>query len=409
MPSRLRFELGEYRRNRKTTTTIACLFGSVTLRRWIYQSVEAGEAALFPLQIALGITAGVATPALADIVGRLMAELPQQQTLAVLRERYGVFWSVGTLRKVTADLAAILAPLRHESQVAYLVELLRQARESAGEHAISLVVGRDGIMIPMRSQWEEAATATVSVYDRSGDRLGTVYLARMPESGQGTISSQLTKLIDGVLNAWDGRLPRLHYVTDAGHHPQDYFRGILTPMKHPRTRERLKWTWSVDFYHAAERITTLAEALFGVGPAANAWAEKQRKILKSKTNGPRRVIQAARALRRSRGLKCLRRQFNEAINYLHKYRAHMQYAIHRRRGLPIGSGVTEAACKTIFTQRMKQSGMRWKSDTGQHILDLRVILRSNIWNRLRQRWLRITPRCKTCKIQDSIDLPLQIA
>ena len=29
---------------------------------------------------------------------------------------------------------------------------------------------------------------------------------------------------------------------------------------------------------------------------------------------------------------------------------------------PIGSGVTEAACKTIFTQRFKRSGMKWKLD-----------------------------------------------
>src|SRR5208283_5522980 len=29
---------------------------------------------------------------------------------------------------------------------------------------------------------------------------------------------------------------------------------------------------------------------------------------------------------------------------------------YRRNHLPIGSGVTEAACKTVFTQRLKQSG-----------------------------------------------------
>ncbi len=53
----------------------------------------------------------------------------------------------------------------------------------------------------------------------------------------------------------------------------------------------------MDFFHAAERITVLAEALFGFTPAAKAWAEKQRKILKTKRNGALRVIQAARPLR----------------------------------------------------------------------------------------------------------------
>jgi hypothetical protein len=65
----------------------------------------------------------------------------------------------------------------------------------------------------------------------------------------------------------------------------------------------------------------------------------------------------------------------------------MSYASARQRGLPIGSGVTEAACKMIFSYRFKQSGMRWKYDQGQHVLDLRVILKSRIWDTCRTRWL----------------------
>jgi hypothetical protein len=57
----------------------------------------------------------------------------------------------------------------------------------------------------------------------------------------------------------------------------------------------------------------------------------------------------------------------------------MDYAAYRRRGLPSGSGVTEAACKTVFTQRFKRSGMRWNHAAGQVILDLRVIQLSGIW------------------------------
>ena len=38
----------------------------------------------------------------------------------------------------------------------------------------------------------------------------------------------------------------------------------------------------------------------------------------------------------------------------------LDYRGYRRERLPIGSGVTEAACKTVFTQRLKQSGMTWK-------------------------------------------------
>lgn len=47
--------------------------------------------------------------------------------------------------------------------------------------------------------------------------------------------------------------------------------------------------------------------------------------------------------------------------------------------LPIGSGVTEAACKTVFTERLKRSGMIWSKPGVQMILDLRVILLSGVW------------------------------
>jgi len=49
----------------------------------------------------------------------------------------------------------------------------------------------------------------------------------------------------------------------------------------------------------------------------------------------------------------------------------MRYAEMKAEGLPIETGVTEAACKTLVTQRLKQSGMRWSQDGGQAILNLR--------------------------------------
>ena len=75
-----------------------------------------------------------------------------------------------------------------------------------------------------------------------------------------------------------------------------------------------------------------------------------------------------------------RKLFQTAYNYLRTRTRHMQYAEFRRLGLPIGSGVTEAACKTVFTQRLKLSGMRWSREGAQVILALRVILLSGVWH-----------------------------
>jgi hypothetical protein len=382
LPTRLRIGRDEYRRNRRTPHNLFCLFGPIRLWRVVYQAAEQGMPGIFPLECALGIVGRLATPALAEEVGRLMAEMTQQQTQAVLRERYGVSWSIPSLRKVTAALAESLAPLRQEAQVERLLELLRQAFASSGKYRPQLVVGRDGVIVPTRPCWEEASVATTSVYDRGGRRLGSVYLGRMPELGQGTMTRQLSDLLRAFLEAWDGPLPRLHYITDAGNHPLTFYRRVLRPMRHPRTGKRLEWTWTVDYFHAAERITKLAETIFGGGREASAWAAKMRKVLKEKTHGVSRVLHSAGALRRRRGLAGSEKDYRQAANYLRRFAGYMKYAEYRRVALPIGSGVTEAACKTIVNYRFKQSGMRWNADTGQHVLDLRTILKSGIWQRV---------------------------
>jgi hypothetical protein len=54
--------------------------------------------------------------------------------------------------------------------------------------------------------------------------------------------------------------------------------------------------------------------------------------------------------------------------------------------LPMGSGITEAACKTVCTQRRKRSGMSWTLAGGQVILDLRVIWLSGVWDAVHGRY-----------------------
>ena len=52
----------------------------------------------------------------------------------------------------------------------------------------------------------------------------------------------------------------------------------------------------------------------------------------------------------------------------------MDYATHITENLPIGSGVTEAACKTLVKQRLCGSGMRWKKRGASIVLSLRALV-----------------------------------
>jgi hypothetical protein len=382
-----------YRRRSKTPNrSVATLFGTITLWRMLYQDVHGVEPAIFPLEVRLGLEAGRATPALAERASRAAVTLPQDAVLAVLRDDHGVRWSVASLRAVIAGVAAGMAAFRHDAQADRLLSWLEQADRSSGARKPVLAVGRDGLMLPIRGQacYREGAAATVSVYDRKGRRLGTVYLGRMPESGQGTLSGQLTALIEAVLRTRGGPAPRLAYITDGGTHQAGYYRRVLSRMSDPHhPGRRLKWRWVIDYYHACEYITKLSEALFSDARAGAVWARKMRRWLKGKPRGIYRVLHSAAAIRRRRIIvsAAKREQYRTAYAYLRKRMRWLDYVGYRRDHLPIGSGVTEAACKTVFTQRLKQSGMTWTVEGGQWIVALRVIHLSGVWSEVYRSYL----------------------
>ena len=382
---------GEYysrRTPRSPLRRLACLFGPIRLSRYVYRPLEAAEHCLFPLELALGLVDGT-TPALADHVGRLSADLTQKCVLRELSTR-GITWGVGTLRKVQQSIASELAPFRQQAQADALLSWLKEASLGTGPRKPSLSVGRDGIMLPVlkNKKYREGATATLSVMNRHGQRQGTVYLGQMPEYGQAQLTRQMTDLLSEVLTRWSGPLPRLAYVSDAGHHPQEYFEQVLSGMRHPVTGQLLQWERIVDYYHACEYITSLAEAIFGKGRAASAWARKMRLILKTKPGGVFRVLHSAAALKHHRGLHSTESEYWTPYCYLRNHAAWMNYSAYRDQRLAIGSGITEAGCKILFTQRFKQSGMRWSIESGATILELRTIKLSGIWSEVRTAWLQ---------------------
>jgi hypothetical protein len=388
LPPRLDYAGERYRCRDRSPNTVATLFGTMSLRRYLYEDLEAGNPCLFPLEKRLGIVAGNATPALAERAAWCLAQWPQGGTLQVLLRDHDVRWSKETLRVVTAAVAEGLEQERPAAQVEKVLQWLKVAQSSRGRFRPSLVLGRDGIHLPMRQgTYREGATATLSVYDRRGQRLGTVYLGRMPEPGQGTLSKQLTALLLEVLRCWQGPLPRLAYVTDLGFHPADYYRKVLARLDHPRTGERLRWHRIGDYYHAASYVGEMAEALFGDNKRGRKWLRRMLRRLKEK-DGVKRVLQSATYHASERGLSGRREKaYVKAYNYLRRHRKWLRYWEYKAVGLPLGSGVTEAACKTVFTQRLKQSGMRWEVAGGQVVVTLRVVLLSGVWEATVAKWL----------------------
>ena len=70
-------------------------------------------------------------------------------------------------------------------------------------------------------------------------------------------------------------------------------------------------------------------------------------------------------------------------------KSRMSYAENLEANLPIGSGVTESACKMIIKSRLCQSGMRWKEKGMGVVLSLRTLARSDgkwdqFWQKVNQ-------------------------
>jgi hypothetical protein len=85
-----------------------------------------------------------------------------------------------------------------------------------------------------------------------------------------------------------------------------------------------------------------------------------------------------------------------ALRYIRERLDRMNYAEARRQGLPIGSGNVEATCKALVAQRMKRAGARWKHKTGEEVLQLRALMKSDRWQPAIQRALK--PLAKPVRI-----------
>jgi hypothetical protein len=379
--AKVRYHRQSYRINKKTKATVATCFGPITLCSFLYLAAEDGEPGLHPLHVRLGIQAGGATAALAERVARWAVDCSQQEVRQWLQSEHGLGWSNDRLRRVLREFRRTVVAFQAEAQEQRLLRWLGEAEWSRGRHRPVLALGRDGVMVPIRGQgYQEASAATASVYDRRGRRLGTVYLGQMPEAHQKELTAALTALVTGVLRQWAGPPPRLVYVTDKGWAQDDYFRRVLRRMRDPRRpRQRLAWEWVLDFFHVCGYVAKLRDALFGAGGWR--WFERMRRWLRDRRQGVSNILRSAVQYCQRRKLsKAADQEFWKAYRYLRRHRRWMDYARYRRQGLPIGSGVTEAACKTVFTQRLKRSGMRWHNESGQVIVDLRVLYLSGVWD-----------------------------
>lgn len=140
----------------------------------------------------------------------------------------------------------------------------------------------------------------------------------------------------------------------------------------------------VDWYHVVEHLWAVARALYAEPTQREAWIKQRKTELLAgniqavcATMGYARsgVQRRARQPDRAGVLKLI----DDTRRYLRARQHRMQYQDYLDQGLFRGSGVVEAACKTLVTQRAKLSGMRWTEIGLISILKLRALRLSRLW------------------------------
>jgi len=370
-----------HRRVLRCPQTYLTASGPVSVMRSLYATRREGERAVCPLECRAGVVEGFWTPGAAKQAAWAVAHLTPKES----EEMFALVGGMNPSRSLLDGLPKQLSERWEGERLTFEAQLREE--EGVPKEAAIVAVSLDGVMLPMKDGEREAkrqraaaaekhlrgpfghrevGCATLTFYDRGGERLRTLRLARMPESKKTTLKETLAAELAKVL----AERPHLRLVkiADGARDNWTYLSEAL-----PRGRE------IVDFYHAAEHLHAALAAAYGeTSLKGRSQFEKLRHVLRYESKGVDKVIRALLYLR-SRHPRS--KKIAAELKYFRRNRRRMRYAGWARRKLPIGSGVTEAACKTLVTQRMKRSGMRWRHAGGQAILTLRGWAQSERFDR----------------------------
>ena len=366
-----------YRREGATKKRVMTSFGVIDYERSRYR--RRARASVFPADRLAGLIEDFWTPRAARLALQAVSSAPPRDCVKMFRQQGGMCPSVSSLIRLYE------AAGRHWEEVAddALEEIRRGEEIPCG--ATCVTIQMDGVMVPMGRgkrkpeqpldgvAWKEASCATVTLGNAAGERLRTLRHARMPESNKLTLKQLVRDEVACLL----ARRPDLQLVVVANG-ARDHWRFFAEAF--PQAEQIL------DFFHAAEYLKEAIDLAYGQDSIqGNRRWHTLRETLLDEPGGVDKVMASLTYLKRHYSPLVSR-----AIGYFANNRHRMNYADYRRRHLTVGSGLVEAANKSIVTQRLKGSGMIWGESGAQAILSLRALDKSDrfnaAWNILMPYW-----------------------
>lgn len=374
-----------YRKGRCYPETYLTAAGCVTVARHLYVGLEAKAPTICPLEVGSGMVAGYFTPQAARQGAFAIAHLTPGESEAL----FGELGNMQPSRCSLDRLAKALSLPWEAHRGTWEARLCQGAPVPASAEVLAISV--DGVMVPLRGAekqekaaapgkhasgptgYKEVGCGTVSLYDREAARIQTVRYARMPESKKVTLQAQLETEVARIL-AVRPHLLRVHLADGA----KDNWR-LMQEIAARRPGSSEPPIEIVDYYHACDHLKRGCDAAWGEStPESQRYFERLKDRLKETGNGANLIMRVLR-WQASTATGNRRKRVEAELTYFRNQPHRMHYPDYLRLGLPIASGVMEASCKTLVTQRMKRSGMAWTQEGGQAVLTLRSLIQSNRW------------------------------
>lgn len=368
---------------------IITTLGRINIKRNYYQH-RSGGPCIIPLDMKLGVEEDTLMPDVKEIVLYSCAFNTPEETSRLLAKCSAIEIHSTQIKRAVKSTNAII-----EKSDSEIIDNIRQ-KESEPESDI-LACSLDGVNVllnqkgkkkgrplerPVKeiqntlSSYKNVMCGSVTHYKLSESkgkkepiRVNTKYIGRMPEDCYPTFKQEFEKELKLYSSVPLAKL----VITDA----HKSITGYLNDNPAFKNYHRI-----IDFYHAAEHLSHLAEAIHGKSSEkGNKWYINYRNILKKEKSGVSKLIRSSEYHLKTQVLsKTRKKEALKHLNYFKRHKSSMKYNDYIERGWPIGSGIIEAACKSIVKQRMCRSGQRWSIEGGQAILNLRAIVKSERWD-----------------------------
>lgn len=382
------------------------IFGEIKITRTVYGTREKQKHEIVPLDARINLPDSDFSYLLQDWLQSFCVQESYAKSLKIIERIFDISSSVRSLEQMSNTMAKDIEVFRSE-----------QPRPSATDEQSIIVLTADGKGVPMRRE-ETAEKSQQQGRRKKGEKankkrmacVGAAYsiesFPRTAEDIMNEISRQeqkekrpspirkqmraeLTREIQGeekngkdLIFSWFEK--ELEYRNPSKDKAIVFIMDGERALWKKREAYDINAVCILDIYHVLERIWSATYCFNSEGTEeAELFVTKRlTKVLQGQAG---RVIGGLKQMMVKHQLKGeKKKQLNTVITYLQNNKKYMQYDYYLDKGYPIGSGVIEGACRHLVKDRMELTGMRWKTEGAQSVLDLRAVYLNDEWEKFQK-------------------------